>query len=475
MEPGHITTTAAEAHSAASLAAQRRADFVRLVRLSVSLGAVQMGYALMGFVDTAVAGRAGGEVIAAAGLGASLFFAITILGIGIGLGIDPMVAQALGAQRPNDARRALWHGVYVGVALSAPLAVVLLALAELLPYFGIAPALAHDTRAYVLGRVASLPFLLAGVAVRGYLQAQHVSRPVLWSVALANVVNLVANWLLLFGDAGLAMLGLPAVGLPALGVFGIGVASTVATVVQLAAMIPAARKLAPPGGEPVHRFSKAIFTRLLSLGTPFGFQMLAEVGVFAMVSMLMGRMGSGAMAAHQVALMIASLTFSFCVGIGAATSVEVGRAIGRGDAQATRRAGLGGIYFGAAFMLLPSVVMAVAPESIARLMTDDPLVLPAAAALLRIAAVFQVADGVQAVATGALRGAGLTRWSFVANLVAHWLIGLPAALGLAFGLGLGPAGLWWGLTAGLVAVALALALKFGAASRGRIATVLEWS
>jgi len=195
--------------------------------------------------------------------------------------------------------------------------------------------------------------------------------------------------------------------------------------------------------------------------------------VFAGTGVLMGRMGTQVMAAHQVALQMASMTFAVALGIGSATSVQVARAIGRRDAAATRRAGLSGIAVGAGFMAVMAVLMWTVPESLVRIMTSDAEVVPAAARLLIIAAVFQVVDGVQAVSAGALRGAGETRWTFVANVVGHWGVGAPVGLILAFAVGLGPVGLWWGLTTGLAVVALALSLKFAHLSRRPIAQLTD--
>jgi len=209
------------------------------------------------------------------------------------------------------------------------------------------------------------------------------------------------------------------------------------------------------------------------VGLPLGLQLGAETGVFALVSVLMGRMGTESMAGHQVALQIASFTYAATLGIGAATSVQVGRAIGRQDAAATRFAGLAGISLGAVYMVGNALLMWWFPETLARLMTSDATVIPSAVTLITIAAVFQVADGVQSVASGALRGAGVTRFSFVANVLGHWLVGVPVGALFGYGLGWGAPGLWWGLTAGLAAVALSLGLKFESLSRKPVARLQE--
>jgi MATE family multidrug resistance protein len=186
----------------------------------------------------------------------------------------------------------------------------------------------------------------------------------------------------------------------------------------------------------------------------------AEVGIFALVSLLAGRLGAEAMAAHQLALSIASVTFTVAIGFGEGGSVRVGRAVGARDRVGARRAGLAAFTCGASLMSMSGLAFLLAPEAIARAMTDDPGVVATAAPLLRVAALFQISDGIQGVGAGVLRGAGETRFTFLANVLGHWAIGLPACLLLGFGAGLGIRGLWGGLAVGLTAVAASLLGRF---------------
>ena len=172
-----------------------------------------------------------------------------------------------------------------------------------------------------------------------------------------------------------------------------------------------------------------------------------------------------------VALKPAALMFMIPLGISMATSVEVGRAIGRGDTEGTRRAGLMGIRIGAAYMILSAIVMETIPGTLARIMTTDPDVIPMATGLLRIAGLFQLFDGIQVVASGALRGAGFTKWAMVANLGAYWGVGLPVGIWLAFGAGMEVRGLWWGLAVGLLVASVILTIKFSVVSRRPIAPI----
>jgi len=207
----------------------------------------------------------------------------------------------------------------------------------------------------------------------------------------------------------------------------------------------------------------------LRLGVPIGLQLTAEVGVFTVGAILVGRFGAAAASAHQVAIGLASFTYMGALGVSGATAVRVGYAIGQ--ARSPRRAGFIGIALGAAFMTIGALTFALAPGSLVRIFTGDPDTIQLGTALLLIAAVFQLFDGVQAVAAGALRGAGDVRFSFAANVGAHWGVGFPLACLFGFTFGFGVRGIWWGLTSGLVCVAILLAARFARISERVIARV----
>lgn len=441
-----------------------------LWQLALPIAGASLGNNLLSVADTIIVGHAGRTSLAAVGLGNAVFFAVTVLGFGTMLGLDPLIAQAVGAGEARRARSLMWQGVWNACAASLPLALLIVAVMALLGFAGQDADTLPPTRAFLWGRLPSiLPFLLF-VVLRSYLQAVGVTRPMVISVVIANVVNAPLCALLVFGDAALVRIGLPALGVPALGLVGAGLASSFATVVQVAVLVLALRRIpTPPGEDSVRRIGFAVARRALVLGAPVGLQMFAEVGAFAGASVLMGQLGKTNLAAHQVALQLASTTFMVPLGIGAAASVRVGQAIGRHDVPGTRRAGLVAIASGASFMALCALLFVVAGELLARLFTADESVVRAAVPLVAIAAFFQLSDGVQAVASGALRGAGDTRWPLLSNLVGHYAIGLPTAIGLAFGLGWGAPGLWWGLSAGLTGVALALLLRFVVLTRRAVA------
>lgn len=442
-----------------------------LFRLAAPLALANLGQTLIGAVDTAVVGRLGEVELGATGLGSTVFFTVAVLGLGIMLGLDPLVSQAIGAGEPERARRTFWQGIWLSVAIGVPLMGAVFALGALLEPMGIPAQSAAHTRDYILARVPSMVPFLAFIGARSYLQALGMVRPMVIAVVLANVVNLVLSWALVFGDAGLAPFGIPPLGIPKLGVAGAAWASTVCTLLQLAILVLAVRSVPAPEVSDLRRPQPALIQKALFLGLPIGLQMLAEFGVFGLVNVLMGSIGTRALAAHQVAVTLASAAFMIPVGIGAAASVRVGRAVGRQDAPGTRLAGVVAIASGAAFMTLSALLFMAAPRPLASVMTSEGAVIQAVIPLLFVAAVFQLSDGIQAVAAGALRGAGDTRFALIANLTGHYVIGLPLGALLAFRFGYGAPGLWWGLSAGLTAVAVGLTVRFVRLSARPIARI----
>ncbi len=446
-----------------------RGELLPLIRLAVPIVLANLANQGLGVIDTLMAGRLSPLGLAATGLGSTLFFVGSTLAMGIAFGVDPLTAQAFGAGRPREARITLWQGVWAVLLASVPGAGLVLGAGYSLEAMGVERTLAEGARDYLWWRLPSLPGMLVFLAARAYLQAAHRPRAVLIAVLAATPLNGAANWVLMYGDAGLTPLGLPALGLPAMGVKGIALASTLVTAFEVWIVSRAVSALDPgPGSEPLRAPRWATIRAIYALGLPLGGQLLAEGGLFALTGVLMAGIGTLATAAHHVALTVASFTFMVPLGIGSATGVQVGRAVGARDGEGTRRAGVAGIGLGAGFMAGSALVLWFAPGPIARLITNDPAVAWLAEDLLRVAGIFQLFDGVQVTASGALRGAGITRWTFVANLVCYWLIAFPISAGLGFGLGFGPAGLWWGLTVGLAAASVALTAKFRAATRRTI-------
>jgi len=446
------------------------AELRQLLRLAAPLAAINAGNQLMSLVDVAVVGRLGADSLAGVGLANGIFFSFSILGMGVMMGLDPLVSQALGAGDPARARRHLWQGVWLALAVTLVLAVPIGFTPALLEPFGIEHGAAQEARTYLGIRLLGLYPLLLFMGVRAYLQAHGITRPMFLSMLAANVLNALADVLLVFGGSVLPEWAGPLRELPGYGVAGAAAATTVCTVFQLAFVGGALRVVGAPGFDvAMRRPSLPDLRRALRVGLPIGLQMAAEVSIFALVGFLIGRMGTGLLAAHQIALTLASLTFTVAVGIGAATSVRVGRAVGAGDTPSARLAGMSGIVGGGAWMVVSALLFLMFPRTLAGILTDQTDVIEHAVPLLMIAAVFQVSDGLQAVGSGALRGAGDTRYPFIANVLGYYVIALPVGLAMGSALGLGAIGLWWGLCLGLTVVAAALVRRFLRISAGTIA------
>jgi len=426
-----------------------RGELRPMFAIAWPVATAELGWMAMGLVDTMVVGRVSAEAIGAVSIGSAVFFAVAIFGLGMLLGLDFAVAHAFGGGRLHDARVALVHGLYLSAVLSIGLTALLFALPPYLPVLGIRPAVAGLAAPYLRALTWSLAPLLFYAALRRYLQALGLVRAVMVALVSANAINFIGNWMLVFGHLGF----------PALGAEGSGWATTISRVYLLLFLLAVTalhERRAGAGLRLPWRFVGERFASLVRLGLPAALQMLLEVGVFATATLLTGRLASDKLAAHQIALGAAAFTFMVPLGISSAAAVRVGHAMGRVDPQGAARAGWAALLLGGSFMAIAAVAFIKFPDWIIRIFTTDPIVVDTGVTLLGVAAIFQLFDGLQVVATGALRGLGDTRAPMVANLVGHWLIGLPIGYALCFWLDRGVVGLWTGLCTGLVSVALVL-------------------
>jgi MATE family, multidrug efflux pump len=452
-----------------STLAARRDEMAALIRLALPLVAGFVGTQLMGFVDTAMVGRLGEAAIGGVGIGNGIFMAFGMIGLGCALGIDPLVAQAVGASERARARRIYWQGLRVAAAISVPLIAVILGAGLLVPLAGVEAETARNARQFLFGRAWNVVPLALFAAARSYLQAADVTRPIVVATVLGNVANFFGDAILIYGDRALAAVRLPAIGLPALGVFGAGLSSTLASVVQLLVLVAAVRELPSPADPERRRFDPAIVRRILAIGVPIALQLVVEISAFAGAGVLSGRIGRNAAAGNQIALSLASFTFMVPLGIASATAVRVGRAVGQRDRERARLSARCGFIASLSFMGCAAVAFFTVPAALARVLTNQAAAIASAVPLIKIAAVFQLSDGTQVTGAGALRGYGDTRSTLYANVVGYYALGLPLGAALAFGAGLGAPGLWWGLSAGLTAVALALVFRLRALFRREVA------
>ena len=434
------------------------------VRATLSLAwplvLAEIGWVLMGIVDTIMVGPLGPAALGAVGTGSTLFFAVVVFGIGVLYALDTYVSQNFGAGNIAECHRWLFSGLQLAVLLSLVLVAVALGGIELLGYSGIHPEVLDILQPYLRRLLLSAPPLLVYAACRRYLQAMNLVRPVMVVIVIANAVNALGNWMFVYGHLGA----------PALGAMGSAYATLAARLVMavlLWAVIVRRERRWPSGLHDVpFAWDAARLWRLIRLGTPAAVQITLEVGVFGVASALAGRISPVALAANQVALNVASFFFMVPIGISSAAAVRVGQAVGRGDVDGVRRAGWAAIRVTLIFAIGLTVVLFVIPGVFVGIFSKEPAVMATGVAVLLMYAAFQPFDGLQVVATGALRGLGETRAPMLANLGYHWLVGLPVAYYLCFSRAWGVVGLWAGLSTSLVLVGVTLVLAWRAQSAG---------
>ena len=411
--------------------------------------------------DAVILGWHSTESLAAATLGANLYWAMMAPALGTALAAGPILAQARGVgQRPGGAgrgwvremRRGARSALVASLLLLLPSLVVLWNGEALLLALGQEAGLAAAAGTYLRALMWGLIPFCGFVVLRGFLAAMERPGPALWITGLAVLANALFGWLLVFG----------AFGWPGLGVVGAGLASTLANLLMLLGLLGlVARDRRLGRFRLLGRFWRLDAERLrevFRIGLPISGQMLLEIGVFSAAALAMGGFGAVAVAAHAIALQVAALTFMVPMGIGQAATARVGVLAGRGDPAGARRAGWVAIGLGAGFMAAMAALLVLAARPVAWAFLDPGDADAAAAAalgavLLTIAGLFQLADGVQAVAAGALRGLQDTRVPMVFAALGYWGLGMPIGVGLAVWGGAGPAGLWVGLAAGLAMVA----------------------
>jgi MATE family multidrug resistance protein len=295
----------------------------------------------------------------------------------------------------------------------------------------------------------ALPLLLYAT-FRRYLQGMHVVRPIMIALVSANLVNAGVNWVLIYGNLGM----------PALGVVGSAWATTAARIYMAAFLYVAIRidhrRRGRRDAGASMRIDVPRIWRLVVLGFPAASQVALEVGVFAAATALAGRLDPLSSGSHQIALNVASLAFMVPLGLASAAAVRVGYAYGAGDLPRAARAGWTALAAGAVIMTAIGLLFFLWPVPLLVVFTTDARIIEIGVGLLAIAAAFQLFDGTQAVATGALRGISETRVPMIVNVIGHWLLGLPVGYALCFVFGWGVAGLWIGLSIGLILAALVL-------------------
>lgn len=426
-------------------------------RLAAPLAIAQLSQMAMSVTDTVLLGSLGPDSLAAGGLGANLFFVVVTLMQGVLTSVSVSVAHARGAKADHEVPHIYWTGFALAMLLTVP-AFALLSFAEpILLMFHEPPLLARNVGEYAGVLRFAAPGSLIGVGLmRSFLPAIGAARRLLWVSVACVGINAVLNYGLIHG----------AFGLPRLGFLG----SATATAITI--WLSATTLLVLLHGRPAFRHfvtrsrpKLPLMGELVGIGWPVAITYGVESTLFLATGLTVGVLGESSLAAHQIALNVASVAFMVPLAIGQAANVRVGYWVGAGQPLAARHAGFVALALGVAFMSLSGLVLIFAPHAIVGLYLrlDDPAnahTVTLAMSLLGIAAVFQIVDGMQTVGSGCLRGLKDTRVPMLAATLGYWGIGFPTAYWFAFHVGLGVRGLWWGLAAGLASVAVLMTWRF---------------
>ncbi len=431
------------------------------VRAILALGLPLIGGHLaqfaIGLTDAVMLGWYGVEALAAITLAGTYFFVLFLMGTGFAWAVMPMVATFAAEGDETSLRRVTRMGLWLSV-LFAALSMPLLWFSEpILLALGQDPGVAADAAAYL--RVAGwgiFPALLVMV-IKSYLAAMERTQIVLWALVVAALVNGVANWALIFGNWGAPELGLTGAAIASILTQGVSLLGVVIYAIVAFPQHNLFRRLWRPDWE--------MFSRVFRLGLPIGLTSLSEVSLFAASAMMMGWLGTVPLAAHGVAVQLASAAFMLHLGLSNAATVRAGTAFGLGDRVQMARGGHAAIGLSLAAALVTIAAFLVFPEPLIAVFLEDgdpaaPEIIATGIGLLAVAALFQLVDGAQVIALGLLRGVQDTRQPMIIAALSYWAVGMPASYILGFPLGLGGIGIWLGLVAGLACAGVLLMLRF---------------
>ena len=431
-------------------------ELAETLKLAVPLALTQLGQIAMMTTDIAFIGRLGSEAVAAASLAHTVFFVSFTFGMGLVSAVAPLAAQAFGARDPRMVRRALRVGLWAALLIALPMMALPFRGEQILLALGQAPKTSELAQQYLFGLVWGVLPALWFIAIRGFMSAVNRPEPILWITLAAIPANALLVYLLLYG----------AWGLPRLGLFGAGLATSIVNLGTFLAGLWFTYRRRPFRKYHVlgriWRVDWHLMRRLVIVGAPISISFLLEFGMFGAAGLLMGLIGTTALAAHQIALQIAAILFMVPFGIAMAATVRVGHAVGRGDAAAVKRAGFVATGLGIVFMSAMTLAVILGRSAIAGIFLGETTDATAdlTATLLLIGSTFFVADGIQTIAAGSLRGMNDTRVPLLFATISYWLVGFTLAAWLAFRTPLGAPGVWIGLSCGTAVYAVLLILRF---------------
>lgn len=424
------------------------------IKLAIPVSIGQLGHVMLGVVDSFMVGRLGAEPLAAAALANGLFFFVMVLGIGMSHAITVLVAIAKGENNNAFCGRILRHSLIVNIIFSVILTVLVILMANFIDHLNQDKVVAELTKSYLTILAFSiLPFMIFQT-YRQFVEGLSHTKPPMYIAIISNFVNFFGNWVLIYGNLGF----------PSLGLNGAGIATlSTRTFMAIAMMFFVLKKPIYKEYEPnlkFRAFDFSIIKKILSIGFPSGIMYAFEVGAFAFAAVIIGWLGSVSLAAHQIAINLATISYMVVLGISAAATIRVGNALGRKDYINLKKAGFTAILLGMSFMGLSGLIFILFHNILPTYYINDQKVIAAASTLIIIAAFFQLSDGVQAVGMGVLKGIADVKIPMIITLVSYWVIGLPSGYFFAFILNYDIIGIWIGLSLGLTAAAVLFVWRF---------------
>ncbi|MBB6093425.1 MATE family multidrug resistance protein [Povalibacter uvarum] len=449
--------------------AQIVADAASIARLGGPLLINNLAAAGMSFTDTVMAGQLGARDLAGLAIGAAWYNLFLFIGMGLFMAVSPAVAHAYGAEDPRRVTRYMRQSWWLALVTACVLVAGMWQARWFLPMIGITPDILPVAIGYAEAISWGLPGMLAFFSLRYVSEGIGHTRPIMFIASAALVFNVFANWVFMYGKFGM----------PKLGAVGCGVASAIAMWLMFGAMCWYVKwqKLYRPYAffDRIDRPELRTLGELLRLGVPISGSILAEGGLFVAAALLMGSMGAVTASAHQIALNYASFMFMIPLAISSATTIHVGHTIGRGEIAHARSAGFTGIGMCSIVMAISACFMVLLNDQIASLYTRDVVVRDLAATLLLAAAVFQISDGVQVGAAGALRGFKDTAIPMALCWFSYWAVGFSLAYVMGVVRGGGPVLVWAGLIAGLAVCSVLLVTRYTSITKSRVRAATDHS
>jgi multidrug resistance protein, MATE family len=425
----------------------------------------QLGQVLVGVADSMMVGRLGAEPLAAASLGNSIFFVVLMFGIGVSMAITPLVAMADGEKRHKRIGRLLQHGFHINMAVGIMLTLLIVFFSPLLHYMNQPQQVVEFALPYLLIITVSLLPFMVFQTFRQFAEGLSQTKQAMFITIFCNVLNVFLNWLLIYGNWGF----------PEMGLNGAGWATLISRVLMGILMgyyiLKAQRFSHFKFRFNFKGISFPMLSKMIRIGFPTGFQYIFEVSAFSSAAIMMGWIGVNALAAHQIAINLASISYMMASGLSAAAMVRVGNQLGKKNILGLRQAGFTAFIMVALFMSVFAILFITFKNFLPSLYIDDPEVITMTASLLIIAALFQLSDGIQVVGLGALRGMADVKMPTLITLVAYWVVGLPLGYVLGFGLGFGAAGIWYGLLIGLTITGFLLLYRFHVLSKRKLLAI----